>query len=61
MVREVGGLKEDFDASGVLFRLPMILLAIVNESRVASLNKQRCFRLGPRSSTMFLLQGPAEL
>ena len=29
IVREVGGRKEDLEASGVLFRLPMMLLAMV--------------------------------
>jgi hypothetical protein len=29
IVREVGGRKEDLEASGVLFRLPIILLAMV--------------------------------
>jgi hypothetical protein len=29
IVREVGGRKEDLEASGVLFRLPIMLLAMV--------------------------------
>lgn len=40
MVREVGGRRAGFDASGVLFRLPMMLLAMMT---LGSMNESLFF------------------